>query len=496
MAVRLNRRAFLRSGAGVAVGAGIGAGPFAGMAAHASGPPSGATLPQPVLGPVADLRDGVVRLWLPPGFQYRSFDDNGAGAKLSNGTTIPGRHDGMAAFPGKDGLVHLVRNHEVNGPGAAFASGAPTYDPKARGGTTTTVVDNRGNVVSGIASLVGTQMNCAGGRTPWGTWITCEETVNGPDVFDDFTRGTLPPNTYVQNAQLTKPHGYIFEVDAYGVGNPEPIRSAGRFAHEAMAYDPYPGYVYLTEDNFGYPSLFYKYVPPEHPDRAGRLLDGGELYALAVVGKPNIDLSARYPVGTRFPVTFMKIEDPDPSFPMTGGLPTVINDDAINYVGAQGRASGAAYFSRLEGATYDFNTIYFCSTQGGGDPEDPDVSVARSAGYGKGYGQIWAYHVDRLELELVYQSPGRGVLDFPDNVTLTGRGNLVLCEDSTDFNYLRLLSPDGQLRDFAVNQIAGRTNEEVAGATFSPDFQTLYVNIQASAGLSMAIWGPWETIGA
>jgi secreted PhoX family phosphatase len=96
----------------------------------------------------------------------------------------------------------------------------------------------------------------------------------------------------------------------------------------------------------------------------------------------------------------------------------------------------------------------------------------------------------------VYQSPGRGVLDFPDNVTLTGRGNLVLCEDSTDFNYLRLLSPDGQLRDFAVNQIAGRTNEEFAGATFSPDFQTLYVNIQASAGLSMAIWGPWETIGA
>jgi secreted PhoX family phosphatase len=87
------------------------------------------------------------------------------------------------------------------------------------------------------------------------------------------------------------------------------------------------------------------------------------------------------------------------------------------------------------------------------------------------------------------------VLDFPDNVTVSKRGSIVLCEDSTDFNYLRLLSPRGDLRDFAVNQIANRTNEEFAGATFSPGGDTLYVNIQASQGLSMAIWGPWHKIG-
>jgi secreted PhoX family phosphatase len=71
----------------------------------------------------------------------------------------------------------------------------------------------------------------------------------------------------------------------------------------------------------------------------------------------------------------------------------------------------------------------------------------------------------------------------------------VLCEDSSDFNYLRLLSKQGELRDFAVNQITGRTNEEFAGATFSPDGETLFVNIQASQGLSIAIWGPWASIG-
>jgi uncharacterized protein len=494
MGTSVSRRSFLRYGAGAAVGTAVTAGPFQGLVAMAAGASTGA-LPQPTLVPVPDLRDGVVRLWLPDGFSYRSFHDNSAGATFFDGTTLPGRHDGMAAFPGQGIAVHLVRNHEINGPGKPFASYAPVYDPKAGGGTTTTIVDHQGNVITAVASLCGTQMNCAGGKMPWGAWVTCEETVNGPDVFDDFTRGTLPPDTYVQNAQLTKPHGFIFEVTAYGMGSPEPITQAGRFAHEAVAYDPATGFLYLTEDDFGFPSGFYKYIPPAHPKRAGRIVDGGKLYMLSVTGKRNLDLSARYPIGTRFPVTWVPIADPAPSYPMAGGKPTVLNDDAIIHVAKQGWAEGAAYFARNEGATFDNGTVYFCSTQGGGDPEDPDISKPRTAGFGKGFGQVWAFRTWSQELELVYQSPGRQVLDFPDNVTVSKRGSLVICEDSTDFNYLRLLSPQGQLRDFAVNQIAGRTNEEFAGATFSPNGETLFVNIQASQGLSIAIWGDWASIG-
>ena len=104
---------------------------------------------------------------------------------------------------------------------------------------------------------------------------------------------------------------------------------------------------------------------------------------------------------------------------MANGKPTVKNDDAIIAVDKQGWAQGSAYFGRNEGATYDNGTIYFCSTQGGGDPESPDVSTPRTAGYGKGFGQVWAFHTWSQELELVYQSPGRQVLDFPDNVTVS-----------------------------------------------------------------------------
>ena len=90
------------------------------------------------LGPVADLRDGRVRLHLPPGFQYRSFHDtDGPPVVLNDNTILPGRHDGMGAFAAQGGNVWLVRNHEVNGPLAAFGPGTP-YDPSKVFGPTAT----------------------------------------------------------------------------------------------------------------------------------------------------------------------------------------------------------------------------------------------------------------------------------------------------------------------------------------------------------------------
>jgi hypothetical protein len=96
---------------------------------------------------------------------------------------------------------------------------------------------------------------------------------------------------------------------------------------------------------------------------------------------------------------------------------------------------------------------------------------------------------------LLYQAPDRDTLDFPDNITASPRGTLVICEDNVEDNYLRGLSRGGQLWDLALNRLPNRTNDEFAGSTFSPDGGTLYVNIQASNGMTFAIWGPWETVG-
>jgi secreted PhoX family phosphatase len=174
------------------------------------------------------------------------------------------------------------------------------------------------------------------------------------------------------------------------------------------------------------------------------------------------------------------------------------NNEAIVYVGDQGRAQGAAYFSRLEGATYDDGIVYFTSTQGGGPAEQSLGPIAD--GYGNGHGQIWAYDTRAGMLQLLYQSPGPDVLDFPDNVTTSPRGTLVVCEDNVDDNYLRGLSQDGHLFDIALNRLVSSTgairyNDEFAGSTFSPDGHTLFVNIQASRGMTFAIWGPWRSIG-
>jgi secreted PhoX family phosphatase len=157
---KLGRRDFLRAAVATTGGVVV-SGAFEGLLASAAG----AAPPSSTLAAVPDLRDGAVRLWLPSGFQYRSFHDTEFMITLDDGTALPGRHDGMAAFAGPGGNVWLVRNHEVNNPGTPFGPGTP-YDSAGRGGTTTTLVTPFGEVVQGFTSLNGTQMNCAGGRMP------------------------------------------------------------------------------------------------------------------------------------------------------------------------------------------------------------------------------------------------------------------------------------------------------------------------------------------
>ncbi|MEV4375713.1 alkaline phosphatase PhoX [Streptosporangium sp. NPDC049644] len=470
----MDRRRFL-AGSSALAAAGV-AGPFAGVArAGLNGEtrPGGGYGP---LKPVADERDGAIRLHLPDGFRYASFSV--AGDRFGDGSAVPSRHDGMAAFRGPGNTAILVRNHEVNGPVGAFGDPARAYDPAAGGGTSTLRVTRYGKVISAAPSLTGTQMNCSGGPMPWGAWVTCEETVNGPDVGNDFTGQ--------DNGKLTQKHGYIFEVPIDGRAS-GPIRSAGRFAHESAAFDSFTGAVYLTEDNFAFASGFYRYLPPKNPLRAGRILDGGRLQMLAVQGAPGKDLSLGQPRGAAYQTTWVDIDDPDPTF-----IGTPVNDLAVQAVGNQGRAKGAAVFSRLEGAINHHGTIYFTSTQGGATASGDTPP----SGFGKGRGQVWAYETWSGRLRLVYESPGSVTLDLPDNVTASPRGTLVLCEDGAGDNYLRGLTSRGEIFDFSrLAPVAGDSGAEFAGSTFGPGGHTLYVNVQSSAGMSFAIWGPWQRGG-
>ena len=474
----IDRRTFLQRSIAAAAGTFTLAGPFRGLVARAAAASPGIAANNAGYGPlvpVPDLRDGVVRLHLPEGFRYRSFSYTGE--PMVDGVTTPGRHDGMAAYPGPSGTVRLVRNHEINGPGPAFGDPSRAYDPMARGGTTTVQLSEHAEKYRAWVSANGTMMNCAGGEMPYGTWVTCEETVNGPDVGPDFTGAP--------NDQLTEKHGYIFEVPSSDGPNQyeerNPVRSAGRFAHEAVALDPLTGFLYLTEDNFAFPSGYYRYRPPTNPMVTGRIADGGVLEMLRVVGKPRARLDHIEEIGRSFRVDWVPIPNPDPTFPEG-----TTNDEALVAVSNQGLEQGAAIFSRLEGLFYDEGVFYIVSTQGGRVDEG-----APTSGFGRGLGQVWAYEPAREKLTLIFESPGPEVLELPDNIAVTPRDGILLCEDGPADNYLRGLTPDGDIFDFALNAIEGRRGDEFAGATFSPSGQTLYVNIQASSGLTFAIWGPW-----
>lgn len=395
-------------------------------------------------------------LAVPAGFAYSVLGVEGT--TMSDGNQTPKAHDGMAAFALPNGNVRLVRNHEDrNPPGTAGldgSAGAPRYDDLGPAGTTSLEVrpGGRRELVRDFVSLQGTIVNCAGGPTPWGSWLTCEETTEG------------------QEQGWRKDHGYIFEVPASAASEIEPValRAMGRMVHEAVAVDPDTGIVYETEDRAT--AGFYRFLPTI----PGRLADGGRLQMLTIRGQDGYQTATSQRVGRPLPVEWVDIADPDPAGAETDPLA----------VYRQGAAQGAATFSRLEGCWYGEGSVFFNSTSGGDAQK----------------GQVWQYRPrgdSGGQLILLYESPGEAELDNPDNITVSPRGGIALCEDGDNDSYLRGLTQQGQVFDFALNLFNQR---EWAGATFSPDGNTLFVNIQGDTrspgpghlGRTFAIWGPWE----
>lgn len=416
---------------------------------------------------------------IPQGFSYSIISRHGT--PMSDGLFVPGSHDGMAAFAGEAGRVILICNHELTpyrkdmGPfGEQYAALGESikgrlYDrggdrSPGLGGTTTTIYNpSTQKTERQFLSLAGTELNCAGGKTPWGSWLSCEECFEEP---------TSQSSTSIPVFFRDERHGYIFEVpaSASALVDAVPLKAMGRFEHEAAAVHEQTGIVYLSEDRWH--SLFYRFLP----NVGGQLAKGGRLQALAIVGEFSKkthnweagDIRLNTPLSTYW----IDLDDVD---------------SPQNDLRQRGAAAGAAMFARGEDLTTADGKIAFTCTIGG---------QAR-------LGQVYTYQPSPLEgtareqdapglLTLIAEADENSLLKNCDNLTMAPWGDLIVCEDTEDAtNRFALVGirPDGSQYQLANHSYS---NSELAGVCFSPDGKTLFVNIQYP-GMTIAITGPWPT---
>ncbi len=418
------------------------------------------------------VRDPRRVLDLPEGFSYRVISR--FGDAMDDGLMVPGQADGMASFAVPNGTTVLVRNHElephwVSRSGFGLQGERVTAEIVERGfdmtgempsigGTTTVHYDHRkGEVLGQWMSLAGTNRNCAGGPTPWGSWLTCEE-----DVMLAGDKGA-------------EDHGWVFEVPAGADGvlhKAEPIRAMGRFYREAVAVDPVTGIVYMTEDLPD--AAFYRYIP----NTPGKLNEGGRVQALRVRGSDaaldtrNWMPGAKVVVGTKLSIEWVDLDDVESP-----------KDDLRHRAHNE---HGCAVFARTEGIWEDGGVIYVGCTSGGRER----------------LGQIWKYIPSAFEgtdreaesparLELFIEPNDSTLVKNADNLVMSPWGDLIVCEDSAEDQHLVGVTPEGRLYTFGHNVLS---DSEFAGACFSPDGRTMFVNIQYD-GLTVAIDGPWDRRG-
>lgn len=449
----LDRRGFAK---------GLMASAFAGLALHsrnvsaamlAEGQDFGVPLPDP-----ARILD------LPPGFSYKIVSQYGQ--TMSDGNKVPNSADGMGCATLADGRLCLMRNHELgadeldygacpigtSGDAAAFDCVRGGRGEALPGGVSTLILDPATlEVQEQYLALVGTIRNCAGGMTPWGSWLSCEE---------DVSRA---------GGKQGQDHGWVFEIPVApgGLATAEPIRAMGRFNHEAAVCDPRSGAIYMTEDRQD--SLFYRFLPAV----PGQLAKGGRLQALAFVDARMTDTrnwsGNRLATGGWNDVRWVDLDE--------GESP---KDDLRK----RGARAGATIFARGEGIHGGDGEIYFTCTSGGPARRGQIMRYRPSPGEGTA---AEAAHPGQLQLFLESTDPEH--FSFGDNLTLAPNGHLIVCEDrrgGRPDNWLRGVTPDGRVYPFA--RVAAAT--KVSGVCFAPDGKTMFLNLYSPAR-TIAVRGPF-----
>ena len=419
------------------------------------------------------IKDPKRILDLPKGFTYKIVSE--FETQMNDGLQVPDHADGMGCFKGEKDQIILIRNHELSHlqqykfkqghKKSAFANIDNIFKAYNKdsiydscidgtvcfGGTTTIVYNIKKHIVENeYLSLAGTLINCSGGITPWNTWITCEETVATKDNF------------------LLKDHGYNFEVSPnIKTNSPIPLKTMGRFRHEAVAFDLKSGAVYQTEDQRD--GMIYRFLPTNKTN----LIKGGKLQGLAFLDQPNLDTrnwnNKTVEKNKLYQVKWINIDNVESP------------DDNLRY---QGYDKGCARFARPEGMWEHNGEIFFTCTSGGE----------------KQLGQIWKYIPSPDEgapneekkpatLELFFESNSSKDLDMCDNITVSPWGDVIICEDGGGVDCLVGIKSNGASYKIAKNAF---NNSEFAGACFSPDGKILFVNIY-SPTKTIAIMGDWKS---
>ena len=445
-----DRRAFLQSTAGAfaaLAASGCGGGGSSGSVTSTPAPTGGGTAGSGASAGLVSDPAGV--LDLQEGFSYRVLSS--LGDAMDDGLAVPDDADGMGCFDLGNGEIALVRNHErspgENAGGTLPAGYRSENGVVLPGGTTTIVLDAATlSVKRQFRSSAGTIRNCAGGITPWGTWLTCEEPGSRMDRYPD--------------------HGFVFEVPAGAPSlvDAQPLKAMGRFNHEAAAVDPATGIVYLTEDRGD--GLLYRFLP----DVPGDLAQGGKLQALALTGgirdSRNWNTVQMAP-GTAYQVRWIDMDNVE--------APA---DD----LRTRGAAAGALLIARGEGIWMGEGELYFTATSGG------------AAELGQVFRLTPGLTGAPDRLDLFFESTDPAQLHYGDNLTVAPFGHLIICEDqSGDGNENRLIgiTPAGQ--SYVFGRL--RLSTELAGGCFSPDGATFFVNAY-SPTRTLAITGPWASLGS